>query len=266
MFRSFCLLFSMLSVSAIAVAQSPCENGQCQIGFAPPSTPNPALTYDRSICVSAENKVCSSLSRCCGCFTELGFLTADHCDPTTKHTRFPRLDMAIDFPSRSTTDSVYRLSTGRPSYFWNRRGQKVAIAAEDSNDREYLTDVLFFPGESGSPIFDSDGAVCGIAAGNVYDSVSSHGIVPRVSALLVSASAPASLLSAESLTRRQLRTAARSILAREGDVSKDQRPFFVPLPMEDRALPKVYRRDSLLPPVPRLLRLRPSSFSSKSTW
>lgn len=193
-----------------------CTGSTCPIPDAPLVLKQPPLPiYFDAYHVSGDGRVCPPGSNCCGCFTELGFLTAGHCPRTRSGFSFRGLDTRIFTEQNLDALKVHRFGSGDPSWFYDRRGNVVRLTLSGSNSRSFFTDQFFYSGESGSPVFNRVGRIVGVVSGNVVDPGSESGIVARTEVLLRSASSQALRLTPQTRGRRALRFAARSIVERE---------------------------------------------------
>ena len=101
--------------------------------------------------------------------TEFGIWTAKHVGPAFGATHVSsRLD--IQFKRTKTRNKVhFKLGDGPPVSFVTRRGKRFSISASELNEDVWSIDNFrFFSGESGSPVFNSKGEVCGIVLGNYF--------------------------------------------------------------------------------------------------
>ena len=101
--------------------------------------------------------------------TEFGIWTAKHVGTAFGATHVSsRLD--IQFKRTKTRNKVhFKIGDGPPVSFVTRRGKKFSISASELNDDVWSIDNFrFFAGESGSPVFNAKGEVCGIVLGNYY--------------------------------------------------------------------------------------------------
>jgi len=101
--------------------------------------------------------------------TEFGVWTALHVGQAFGATHVSsRLD--IQFKRTKTRNKVhFEIGDGPPVSFVTRRGKKFSISASElNNDVWSIDNFRFFGGESGSPVFNAKGEVCGIVLGNYY--------------------------------------------------------------------------------------------------
>lgn len=210
---SIAAFFSLVCCSSYA--QLSCDTGSCIMQLPDDQSIITDELVFNAYCPSGEGKFCDGRSQCCGVWCELGFLTADHCPSITGSFRFPDLDIRLSFSNQTGEPDALQVSTGVPHHFYDRRGYKVLLDYLDTQDGFHRTRGMFFPGESGSGVYDIEGRVCGVVSANVYTDRSTWGSVASVAELLSAASSKGRRLRRESRQRRELRSASDSILERE---------------------------------------------------
>jgi len=215
MFLSASVCFLILFMPRFCYPQSTCENGVCQIDPRPESSIITGRMVFGSFCKSGPSVFCDGRSHCCGGWTELGFLTAEHCNNITGAFRFPSLDIQLVLDRKPPGVGLPLLSTGTPHHFYDRRGYKVLLDYLDTEDGRHRTRGMFFPGESGSLVYDEAGRVCGVVSANSYLHSETWGEVASVALLLQVGAAQGRPAIFESRQRSDLRSACRSILERE---------------------------------------------------
>ena len=94
--------------------------------------------------------------------TTAGRLTANHCGLETATHRDPEIDFSIDVRVTGKTET----SDLSPAVFVDRRGGVHPIVITRRTVRFWFVELKFFPGESGSGVFDKNGRCCGIVLGN----------------------------------------------------------------------------------------------------
>ena len=115
--------------------------------------------------------------------TDAGLLSVAHGPRLPDARIFPRLDMSI---SRRPFPGIrYSISVRPPVMFRCRRGHSNRITIVRTQEFEWYVDKEFFPGESGLPVFDSQGDATGIVLGNVLHRGVWLGRVGRVGTLPV---------------------------------------------------------------------------------
>lgn len=119
-------------------------------------------------------------------------ITADHCGNSTAILRIVSYDVAILPPNALANH--HAISDQDPAYFVTRRGFRVRLKPLRREARQWIVSEEFYPGESGSPVFDSNHNVCGVVLGNLIEHPKSFG---RVAIL-------ASALSTSGVTRTRL--------------------------------------------------------------
>lgn len=118
--------------------------------------------------------------------TEFGVVTADHINDYPATVRFPAWDVRVyQFRTRR---KFFKLGSGLPKYFRDRRGNLVSFEIVERRDKIWIVSSRFYAGESGLPVFDASGDFVGVVLGNVRDSDGSWlGRVARFSRLRKSA-------------------------------------------------------------------------------
>lgn len=99
-----------------------------------------------------------------GFITTHGLFTSDHVTGQHATFRFKKRDVRVD----QTQSSKYGFTfgSGSPSFFYDRRNHKIRLRVVDTGEHFYTVDVRFYPGESGTPVFDRLRKVVGIVSGN----------------------------------------------------------------------------------------------------
>ena len=98
--------------------------------------------------------------------TEVGTITALHVGGIAFDHYYPALDIAID--TRSKSLGGYKISNSPPAYFIDRRGTRHTLKPTGNYHLQTMVSLRFFPGESGMPVFASDGTVCCVVLGNAF--------------------------------------------------------------------------------------------------
>lgn len=115
--------------------------------------------------------------------TELGLITCRHCElQLSESVSFPVLDVQIFKHDRRRF--IHAVSDAKPSYFYDRRGTRHVIITNGRTKTYWKTDVVFFSGESGLAVYDTQDRVCGIVLGNVRNGNVWLGRVARFDVLL----------------------------------------------------------------------------------
>ena len=101
--------------------------------------------------------------------TEYGSWTALHVGMDFKPTHFSAA-LDIQFRRSKVRNKIhYKLGKGPPVKFVTRRGKSFSINASELDSNVWSIDNFrFFSGESGSPVFNSKGEVCGVVLGNYF--------------------------------------------------------------------------------------------------
>lgn len=128
--------------------------------------------------------------------TGSGFVTVAHF-PFSSGFANSDIDIKID---SIRAGNQFEVGKGRPSYFFDRRGTRHQLLVVRSNRREWQTDLLFFSGESGLPVFNQRGRVVGVVKGNELEPLRS-GLVARLDAVRI----PNSVLGRLALPRAKFR-------------------------------------------------------------
>ena len=118
------------------------------------------ISAQEPICFSDDNSPATTV--CAYVDTTAGRLTAAHCNLDGATNIDPTLDFAFD--SRITGST--KTSAEQPRFFVDRRGVEHEVNVVRTDDRHWYCDITFFPGESGSPLFDGNKRCCGIVLGN----------------------------------------------------------------------------------------------------
>lgn len=116
--------------------------------------------------------------------TKSGTISALHVGGLAFDYYYPGMDLMID--TRSKSDQGYSTSDRPPAYFIDRRGKRHKIEAIGKHHLHTVTSMRFFPGESGMPIFASDGSVCCVVLGNAFLNGRWKGRAARIEPLLES--------------------------------------------------------------------------------
>ena len=112
--------------------------------------------------------------------TDSGFLTVAHYSYSSGFADYD-LDIKID---SIRAGKRFRIGYGVPAYFFDRRGTRHELSVLRRNVKEWQTDVLFFSGESGLPVFNQRGLVVGVVKGNELAPLRS-GLVARLGSLRI---------------------------------------------------------------------------------
>ena len=112
--------------------------------------------------------------------TGSGFVTVSHFQFSSGFSN-PEIDIKID---SIRAGNQFEIGRGVPSYFFDRRGTRHDLRVVRSNVAEWQTDVLFFSGESGLPVFNRKGRVVGVVKGNELEPLRT-GLVARLDALRI---------------------------------------------------------------------------------
>ena len=101
--------------------------------------------------------------------TEFGSWTAYHVGLGFRPTHYST-SLDIQFKRSKSRNKVhFKIGTGPPVKFVTRRGKSFSIKASDLDENVWSIDNFrFFSGESGSPVFNSKGEVCGVVLGNYF--------------------------------------------------------------------------------------------------
>lgn len=101
--------------------------------------------------------------------TEFGSWTAFHVGTEFNPTHYSA-SLDIQFrQSKSRNRLHFKIGSGPPVKFVTRRGKSFSIIASKLSDDVWSIDNFrFFNGESGSPVFNESGEVCGIVLGNYF--------------------------------------------------------------------------------------------------
>ena len=112
--------------------------------------------------------------------TEFGSWTAFHVGPEFNPTHYS-MSLDIQFKQSKTRNRLhYKIGSGPPVKFVTRRGKSFSIKASRLSENVWSIDNFrFFSGESGSPVFNERGEVCGIVLGNYFKG-RWHGRVARL--------------------------------------------------------------------------------------
>lgn len=122
----------------------------------------------------------------CESFCLRGFcVTADHCEHEQSFVRIPQFDVAL---IGDTGQPQLRSGWKPPAYFYDRRGHRVVMNVVRREDIQWLVDLEFYPGESGSAVFDSSRSVTGVVLGNRFEGSKTYGRVSILSSALSKAS------------------------------------------------------------------------------
>ena len=114
--------------------------------------------------------------------TESGTITAMHVGGIDHDYVAEDMDIVIDTRSKSGTG--FKTSDLPPDYFIDRRGRRHTLSVIGNLDSQTIVSMMFFPGESGMPIFASDGSVTCIVLGNVFIRGRWYGRVARVTPIV----------------------------------------------------------------------------------
>lgn len=101
--------------------------------------------------------------------TKMGEWTAFHVGTAFKPTHASR-QLDIQFKHSPSSDPMrFTIGDGEPHYFIDRRGNWHKVIVVDDQTDQWVTNIRFYSGESGSPIFSGSGRVVGIVLGNLLD-------------------------------------------------------------------------------------------------
>lgn len=114
-----------------------------------------------------------------GFITEHGLFTSDHV--SKQHATFRITDRDIRVDQTQSSKHGFKFGSGRPSFFYDRRNHKVDVSVVAVRDHFYIVDVRFYPGESGTPVFDRLRRVVGVVSGNDRSTDPTHRWLGRVS-------------------------------------------------------------------------------------
>lgn len=114
--------------------------------------------------------------------TDSGTITAMHVGGIDHNYVAEAMDIVID--TRSKSESGFKTSDLPPNYFIDRRGKRHTLSVIGNLDSQTIVSMRFFPGESGMPIFASDGSVTCIVLGNVFIRGRWYGRVSRVTPIV----------------------------------------------------------------------------------
>ena len=98
--------------------------------------------------------------------TTAGRITAAHCGSEKFEVSFTASDLRIT--SFRIEKNAVKLSMRPPVFFRCRRGTRYDVKVVHREKYRFFVDRIFYPGESGSPVFDADGNCCGIVLGNTF--------------------------------------------------------------------------------------------------
>ena len=114
-----------------------------------------------------------------GFLTVHGLFTSDHVDRQQATVRFQKRDVRVD--ERQKSKHGFKFGSGRPSFFYDRRNHKVPVIVIETGKHFYTVDVRFYPGESGTPVFDRFRRVVGVVSGNRRNTDAPYQWMGRVS-------------------------------------------------------------------------------------
>ena len=116
--------------------------------------------------------------------TEFGTWTANHAGPEFNPTHFST-SLDVQFRRSKTRNRVhFKIGSGPPVKFVTRRGKSFSIKASKLTENVWSIDNFrFYSGESGSPVFNESGEVCGIVLGNYFKG-RWHGRVAKIKSFL----------------------------------------------------------------------------------
>lgn len=175
--------FASSGVSKSCIAQ-PCPTCPSVLAT-PPSPQTPTVAID-----DARNKFVNST--CVSWQCEIGSVTAGHCLNNKGGiyglVHLPSIDVCVLTGSIDAQKKTYSVSIKPPVTFVDRRGIKHDVKSLWSDQSYRYIDLGFHSGESGSPVFDADGDVCGVVIGNRLRDGRWYGMIARLDrlALLVS--------------------------------------------------------------------------------
>jgi len=118
--------------------------------------------------------------------TEFGSWTANHAGHAFRPTHFSAT-LDIQFRrSKTRNKKHFKIGPGPPVAFVSRRGKRFEITSSDLNEHVWSIDKFsFFAGESGSPVFNKKGEVCGVVLGNYLEN-GWHGRAAKLSSFIAS--------------------------------------------------------------------------------
>ena len=123
-----------------------------------------------------------------GFMTDEGTMTALHVGGLAFDYTYPAMDIGIE--TKSKTAKGFRLSDKPPAYFIDRRGTRHSLSMTGDHGLQTVVSMRFYPGESGMPVFSSDGSVCSVVLGNAFINRRWQGRVARVMPLVDSIKKP----------------------------------------------------------------------------
>jgi len=117
-----------------------------------------------------------------GVLTSAGTITAKHVGGINFNFFSDEMDIVIDTNSASPT--ALATSDQPPAYFLDRRGKRHEVKATGKLNFQTIVSMRFFAGESGMPVFASDGSVTCVVIGNVFIDGRWLGRVSRVTPII----------------------------------------------------------------------------------
>lgn len=172
------LFIAFVSIFAASPCYGQCDGDSCPIPRPIPAPPFPSSLSGIDL---SPNRSPSELPTCGAAYTELGLVTALHCRPGARFRMYPKSDLAVDPDFRDPHKKAWPVSNEAPRWYVGRRGGKFPVFVIEERELFWVTQSIFYSGESGRPLFDKDGKVCGIVSGNVLINGRWRGHVSRLS-------------------------------------------------------------------------------------
>lgn len=116
------------------------------------------LSNGQTVVIETESTIGS------GFRSDIGIITAAHVIGDHASIRYDDIDLAVI--KTDNKGDKHPLGTGEPNFFYDRRmnTNQVAVIEEEAN--QWIVNQEFYPGESGLPVFNNTGQVCGVVLGN----------------------------------------------------------------------------------------------------